>query len=283
MDVLELQIREVEKKLGRKIFLKHPQPSPFRKDENPSFSFFVYKSMLCWIDFATMETGTYADVLEKKTLFESKWEKKERRPSVEKKPSFSVVKDVYTQSNCEYWIKKYSIYPKELNQFDIWPVKKVVFDSFRIEFTPSHPMYCYELETGVKIYRPMSKNPKWLSTASSNDIQGKQMCEKKDFWDLGILTKSLKDVVVLKKLGFCSIAPSSECVTDGPFFSYAKRKFLSSITFFDNDAQGLKSAEIISKLHGIPYIVLEKEKDPSDFVEKYGYKALEKYLEHLSR
>lgn len=279
MKPIELQIKEVEEKLGRKIFLKTSQPSPFRKDSNPSFSWYVCAGILCWIDFATGEKGTYESIFDFKLNFEIPKSKCERKKKEFITKSFEFEKDEYLEENCAFW-KKYEIEIKDLKLFHISPCKKIKFKSgFGIINKPQYPMFVYELQTGVKIYRPLSKECKFLSSAKGTDIQGKHIIDLKDKWKIGIITKSLKDVIVLHKLGWPAIAPSSESITEGPIFEYAKQKFGQTITLFDNDQAGIQSSEKIYKLHKIPFILLDKAKDASDYVEAFSYNELQNYLD----
>jgi len=127
-----------------------------------------------------------------------------------------------------------------------------------------NPMYCYIIDDHFKGYRPLNPNKegKWISNTKSDDIQGlKQLKSTENL----ILTSSLKDVIVLKLLGYNAIALSSE----------AQHTNLEDICyiFYDNDEPGINYAKKLSYKRDIPYIHIpleHKEKDISDFVKSYN-------------
>lgn len=70
-------------------------------------------------------------------------------------------------------------------------------------------MYAYKVYNNFKIYRPLAdKYHKWRNNLTEYDIQGyKQLPEK---GDILIITKSLKDVMCLCKMGIPAVSPASE-------------------------------------------------------------------------
>ena len=103
--------------------------------------------------------------------------------------------------------------------------------------------------------------------------------------DLLIVTKSLKDVIVLYNLGFTSVAPTSESsFLPNQYFLKQGERFSRIVIFFDTDATGLKKAKEFSEKFGIAYkyIPLEyKAKDISDFIEKNGVDSTKELLHKL--
>lgn len=93
--------------------------------------------------------------------------------------------------------------------------------------------------------------------------------------DILVITKSLKDVMVLYELGITAIAPNSEnlFVTDLQYNKLSE-KFKNIIVLYDNDLAGINGMRKIK--HQYPkvkaiYIPRKYEaKDISDFYKKYG-------------
>ena len=99
--------------------------------------------------------------------------------------------------------------------------------------------------------------------------------------DVLLITKSLKDVVVLRKAGYPSFAPQAESVhISHEVMDKLKESFKTILILYDNDVPGKNAAEAIAKDHNLPLFYLPSEtKDASDFVEMYGYDELDLYLE----
>lgn len=98
--------------------------------------------------------------------------------------------------------------------------------------------------------------------------------------DLLIITKSLKDVMVLYKFGISAIAMQSE--NTFPYeriVNELKERFTTIYTLLDFDFTGIKMASKIKKVYGIKPLFLSNgrfgsldygAKDISDYIEKYG-------------
>lgn len=85
-----------------------------------------------------------------------------------------------------------------------------------------------------------------------------------------IITSSLKDVMVLYKMGFSAIAPQSENSYIDDIQDFAAR-FDKIAVFFDADEPGLAAASHLSEDIGAPYFTIPSRydaKDISDCVAK---------------
>ena len=91
--------------------------------------------------------------------------------------------------------------------------------------------------------------------------------------DTLFITKSLKDVMVLRKLQFDAIAPQSEN-TAIPLDTIVKLKHSWSniVIYYDNDIPGVAAAKLHSELYKIGYIhnAIRHPKDLSDYYVRYG-------------
>lgn len=181
-----------------------------------------------------------------------------------------------------YWTDKYYIPLILLNDYDIFPCNYVYLknrpDNMFIWGThlDNNPIYAYEVNKKFKIYKPLSpdKKLKWISTVTENDIQGmKQLSGKKG--ELLIITSSMKDLLVLKVLGYDAIALGGEANNlSDKIIDYLYTLYDNIIVFYDNDEPGLKYAAIMAEKLSSSYIHIPteyQEKDISDFIDAHRY------------
>lgn len=99
-----------------------------------------------------------------------------------------------------------------------------------------------------------------------------------------VITKSLKDCLVLYELGIPAIAPNSEhmFMTDTQF-NKLKTKFNNIICVYDNDLPGIQGLNKIHKAHldlKVAFIPRKyNAKDISDFYKLYGKDKTLKLIE----
>ncbi len=92
-----------------------------------------------------------------------------------------------------------------------------------------------------------------------------------------VITKSLKDVMVLYEYGITAIAPCSEnlFVTDSQY-DKLKKKYKNIYLFYDQDEPGIKAMCKIKKKHNdLKVLFLPRhgsDKDISDFRKAHGHK-----------
>ena len=142
-------------------------------------------------------------------------------------------------------------------------------------------MYAYKVFNKFKIYRPLSdKSIKWRGNLGSLDIQGFEQLPEKG--NLLIITKSLKDVMVLYELGYNSIAPASEStVIPEIAMGNIKKRFKKIVVFYDRDATGMKFARKMVNQYNLDFMFIDKKhetKDISDFVKKFGIKKAKLFM-----
>jgi 5S rRNA maturation endonuclease (ribonuclease M5) len=146
----------------------------------------------------------------------------------------------WSDETYEYW-EGYGIDIMTLEKYNVKPLlsgggmKAIWEDKY-------NPMYVYHIGDGIKIYAPYAdKANKWRSNTRREDVQGWAQMDNKA--NHVIVTKSLKDVMVLDVLGFNAIAVQSE----NTMLTLWHMKYLAGmrvdiIVFFDNDAAGKKGA-----------------------------------------
>lgn len=103
-----------------------------------------------------------------------------------------------------------------------------------------------------------------------------------------VITKSMKDVLCLTKFKIPSIAMQGE--TQIPYdyiIDELKTRYDQIVTFYDFDLTGIRAANTIKKLYGIPYVFLTNgrfntidygEKDISDYLQTNGVDKTEQFL-----
>jgi 5S rRNA maturation endonuclease (ribonuclease M5) len=295
--------------LGQTVTINKPISSPFRKDQNPSWSLFRSKqNQIMYKDFATGETGNVVKFVQ--ILFDIKYHEslnkiwkdliatnkiKQRRPKVEpelKIPAkvIGVRRKYFTKTDEDYW-SKYGIDKDTLKYFNVSPI-----DSFWVndiqqpyKYTKECPMYAYKVFNKFKIYRPCATNreDKWRNNCGPYDIQGWEQLPCND--ETIIITKSLKDVMVLYKLGYNAIAPQSEnSAIPKKIVDNIKERFKRIVILFDNDTPGKEAAKKLSEKYDIPFIylpldmyILYKVKDISDVVKELGIEVADNHIKRM--
>lgn len=284
--------------------------APYRSDENPSFKIFENSDQ--WYDFGTGKTGDSIDLM--KLIFNLSFGQVldkintdfnlglSRNLVVSSKPNgtrgilnnsffekeckiakFTFKHFVRNDVNCKYWKDKYSISVEDLKMYNIYPTAEVFLnDKSMWQWNSKNPIFTYvfkkeDSSLSFKIYRPLETNPKahrFAGNTGGNTIQGLEQLPKET--DLLILSKSYKDVICLKKLGFWAVAPNAESIriTD-EWLDKIKRKcnYQKIITFYDNDQPGIDAAMKVNEIQGFDFAFIPTEigaKDISDYIEMHG-------------
>jgi hypothetical protein len=257
-------------KLGKAI------KSPLREDNNPSFC--IYKSRksdnIYWKDFGSGVGGDLTELqkLLNKNLTFVKPSKSKLSNTIE----LDYISRNWEEYDLQLWLK-WGIDKPTLDLYNVSAVRSVLLNGYETwRNTITNPIYVYNFDTSYRLYRPLGlKNNKW-KTSGSHTAQGLQQLVDSPIKSPLIITKSLKDVMVLHTLGYRSIAPNSETT----FFT---KDILDKIItkgevvylLFDNDKTGIERAKVITDQYPdtIKSIVIPrvtKCKDISDFVAKYS-------------
>jgi hypothetical protein len=196
--------------------------SPFRKENDPSFSITVSKDdRLHHLDYAdSLKRGDCVDfvcqlfigmnydsalkmIAKDFGLISPLGEKREKVIIEYKEPTEKlfqvVVRKDFTPGEAKYW-SDYHLGIDELRANNVYAVKKLYIDRELIRFTPGELVFGYFVEElgKWKIYRPFApKEYKWRTNLPHNYISGLSRiinnCEK------GVITKAKKDEMVLAK------------------------------------------------------------------------------------
>lgn len=273
--------------------------SPFREDNRPTCGFYYAQSGKLYLhDFGT---GQHFDVIDvgmrilnrtKKQLLEHVLTIKD---TLEEK-SISLDRD-YTyeyipgEDKVEYF-KRFHISKEILSQYGVKAAKAIYIDgALSSRSTLTNPIYVYTYKDKFKVYRPLTtdREKKWGGNFNAEIISGWDNLPKKG--DILFITSSLKDVMVLKVLGYNAIAFQGESygISNKTMELMARRvkelrgRFKHIIYFLDNDIPGIQNSVTLSHIHKLSHIYLPVgyPKDISDYIFKYGIKATAKRIKKL--
>lgn len=275
--------------------------SPFRRDLNPTLSFKIKNDTIIWKDWGTGEGGDYktfiskllkcnyneVDLLIKENKTFNYYPKEIIKKDIIVDPK-NIIKDVITKpfnrNDYFYW-KEYGISINTLYKFNIFSIESFIFKNEYL-FTTKKGEVKYGYYFGKdywKIYSPYRETYRFLYNGNSNIIQGYNNLPK--FGDLLIITKSLKDVMLLHELNYFSIAPQGETVfLNKELIDILKIRFKEIIVLYDNDNAGLAYSEKFSKEFNLKNVIIPKEietKDLSDTYRRYNLHFLQQLLNSI--
>lgn len=296
---------------GKNVKIGSIVSSPLRDDKHPSFG--IYKSQngngLMFKDLATNISGdcfklvqllfsiTYKESLKRiwcdmitKGLTKSKEGIRIDKHEVYSKKSILIRRRNFSEIDDEYW-SKYLISRDLLKDYNVFPIESFWVNGIqsKLTYTKNCPMYAYKVFNSFKIYRPLSKNreDKWRSNCTKFDIQGWEQLP--DRGDLLVITKSLKDIMVLKRFNILSIAPHSEVsLLPESVLNEAQNRFKHILVLFDNDDAGRKGANELKEKYNLETIEIPRHyldiygvKDISDFIREFGEEKTKELIKEM--
>ncbi len=195
------------------------------------------------------------------------------------KSVINIISQPFTIVDYDYW-QQYYIPLSKLEEFDVFSVKYcyLIKANKRITFTysKSNPMYGYRFTRdgsfSYKIYWPLSKDKKfkWLfSGGAQSDLEGIDCLPLTG--NLLLISKSLKDVMVLNLLGYNAISLQGEAnKLENDLYVKLSKRFNKIISFYDNDKAGEDGANYLLRTYNIDKIFIPLQtncKDISDYVK----------------
>lgn len=279
--------------------------SPFRKDKNPSFGIFRSKKTgkLLFKDHGNGECGdvikfvelytgitNYNDLLNQivkdmqitnNTVLHSNKEVEKSTETV-----IGVVRQDWTDIDKQYW-SQFGISLKTLKKFGVSSIKYYLCDGVvKGVYKENNPMYAYKVYDRFKIYRPLAdKYTKWRNNLTEYDIQGLEQLPEKG--ELLIITKSLKDVMCLKEMGYNAISPSSESTfIPDKVLEELKCRFKNIIVIYDRDKAGCKNLRKITTTYRLKPLLIHKSfkaKDISDAIKLNSFKTIKNWINNEFR
>lgn len=218
---------------------------------------------------------------------------RENIPKEENKPSKAIISIVprgLNYSDYCYWTMRYSIPLSMLEEYDIFPSSCVYLNkgdkTTVIQEERGNPIYSYRFTNNeglyvYKVYKPLAeKRWKWLYNGSKDEIEG--FAQLPLHGNILLITKSLKDVLVLKVLGYDAISLQGETnKLEKNVVSALQNRFENIILLYDNDEEGIKGAKRISNSYGFKSIILPFEKDISDLINIKRLKETQLIIDKL--
>lgn len=204
-----------------------------------------------------------------------------------------IIPKAYQKEDLEYW-EGYGITKTTLDFYKVYCIRKLFLDGVvRYDYTGSaNPCYAYHFTKSdhVKCYFPFQKAQRFLSNINNfEDIQGYYQCDVKNLnKKLLILTKSMKDCMCLRELGFEAMAINGEGHRfNEDFIRHIKKYYPYIVSIYDMDETGVKGAKYLWKEYGIrpyfiPRIYRSKEcKDIADLRKNYGHAKTMEFLNQI--
>jgi DNA primase len=206
------------------------------------------------------------------------------------KKKIEIKRKNFTKTDDEFW-GQFGIDRDLLKRYFVYPISAFWVDGVisPLKYTQDDPMYAYKIFNKFKIYKPLTTNKlnKWRTNCTAYDIQGFQQLPESG--DLLIITKSLKDVMVLTTFGYTAVAAQSETSNiPRAIFEHLQLRFKKIIIFFDNDFGGQLGAKKLCKKFDINSVFISKHyldiysiKDISDFRREMSVDKTKELLKEL--
>jgi hypothetical protein len=299
---LEQQI-EIFAALGFTPKLYTPITNVLRKDTRPNCQLIVRNNEVHLQDFGSDLFGNCFTVYSKYKGISLEEAKQELTTNIisklpEKKDTTIIIsKDIYihgasihyNQGNNDFsYFHDFKITQATLDKFNVKTasqVKVVGKTTSYYKATKTAPCFIYTYSSGLTLYRPLSnKTDKWRMTHT--EIQGLAQIDKEKHYPIFVITKSLKDVMVLYELGIPSIAPPSENIP----LDLSKIKDLNVdkyILLFDNDVPGKEATQLFVDKWTLPTplqvaFVPYPDKDISDFSKNHTFNETKQLVIELT-
>ena len=289
--------------LGDKWLTKKTILSPLRKEKNPSFGIYLSNSGLKWKDFGGTSGDVFSLIQYMYNLSFSEALKKIYNDLIlnlstinlrslqtktfqrQLKPSQIFIKPkIFTFRDIKYW-DSFGISLKTLIKYKVKSVKEVwIDDYFFAKSTLNYLIFAYLFKEGIKLYSPFASiENKWRFEGNKDIISGYEQLSKNN--DILILTKSLKDVMLLDELGYNAISLQSENIyLRQSIVTKLLEQYKEIIIFYDNDKTGKSSSKQIVGKYSFKEIFIPNqysEKDISDFYKTYGKEKTKQILKKI--
>lgn len=190
----------------------------------------------------------------------------------------------------KYW-DKYQLPEEFLRQNNVFQAKKIAFNGKVKKYPEESTVFIYWAEELDKIKilqigENVSKEDKWRNFGIPNHYLWYYNDFVKNPCDKLFLVKSVKDALVLKKLGRCAIAVQNEDAKIQITNNINKINILAKEIYvcYGSDEQGKAESLKLTKYTGWKwfntknYLLKYGINDPAEYVKEFGYQMLEKEL-----
>jgi hypothetical protein len=288
--------------------------SRVRSDKNPTCGFYRNsKGTLCLHDFATGEYDNCISLVMK--LHDVSYHQALRViandfnlvniPNLDKNPGvkrqvekyidegmskIQIEMKEFSQQELDWW-SSFGISKETLNKFRVFSCKSVFLNDSLFSII-KYPQMAFGYYGGKldgnelwRIYYPLNKEKgiRFLTNWPGKKIQGFEMLPKKG--NLLVITKSMKDCMLLYEFGIPAIAPCSEnlFISDS-VLEQLKKRFKYIVVFYDCDLAGISNMNKIKRNHPeLIYTWIPKQYGLKDISDFYKYNGKQKTLNLITQ
>lgn len=212
-------------------------------------------------------------------------------PPIPREPTLiQVVAKPFTQHEIDYWAR-YHITLDELNSNNIYSIKRLYVNRKLFPLEYSDITFGYLFGDKWKIYRPMlDKKRKWMSNVPQSTISGWGKIEvgKQMGYKIALITKAKKDEIILSKIipTTCSTQNESNHAISKDKISFLQENFEEVWINFDSDETGVKECKYYNQF-GFKWINCPKgytKPDGSiikDFADLARYHGLDTVVDYF--
>lgn len=286
--------------------------SPLREDKHPTCNFNWFNGILFYRDWSESKPKDCFTIVEelyncdfyqallliktdlidgKSTIRVPKKRKKKKvyKEPCKKKIQVSICK--FKKENIDY-LQQYGITSTQTKLFNVFSIDRVWIDE-RIAWSwsskdPALAYYFGKSDTGEqrwKIY--FYKRNEYRFLGNTNRING--WIQLPESGKELIITKSLKDVMCLHRLGYPAIAMQNENTIPYDYIiKELEERFTQLYSFYDYDKAGIFNADKLKNIYNIPSIFLTngknnthdyQAKDISDYIANTSLKKAKEFIE----
>lgn len=203
------------------------------------------------------------------------------------KALITIISQPWNKIDYEYW-NQYGISLELLDEYNVFSAKNVYLykgdKRITLSYTKTNPCYAYRFERegtySYKVYFPLTKDKKykWLfSGGTKDDIEGYDQLPLSG--DVLILTKSLKDVMCFRVLGYNAISLQGEGnKLEQELVNKLLKRFDKIIINYDGDERGIIETNKLNKQYGFDYFYIDNHKDLSDYIKYEGLDKSKKMI-----
>lgn len=274
--------------------------APYRDDSSPSWGIFERKVKKGNFEFGWKDQGTgkFGDIYDlvklvcklgtraaaigrvrEDFIFGNKKEviRDVARPI--SKPARIAIKSKTMVATDIAWWAQFGITPELLKRYHVTRISH--YWMFENQASPNFPYdaaYAYRVYDHYKLYFPHRvKDFRFRNDYGDMHLEG--FCQLEFNTDTLIITKSLKDVMTLRSLGFEAVSPRGEHTpVHHVFMAGFGTRYHRIFTLFDNDG---KHRGWDYKLPAIEIPPDSGEKDVSDYYRKYGKEKTQALIAHM--
>ena len=274
--------------------------SPLRSDNHNTCSFFRGRSgNLYFKDFATGQCLTFEGVVMEKYHctypnalkiiakdFGYIQSSEVKKQEIKIQPKFEGEKETFIQveikdfseSELKWW-NSFGVTKQTLDKYKVYSIKTVFLNgniyAQSIQHSPIYGYYFGKKENieQWRIYMPKRKEFRFIGNVSTKTIQGYKQLP--DNGKLLVITKSMKDTMLLSSLGIPAVAPNSETqFVSEKLLDEFRERFKNIVLLYDSDLTGVRFMNKIRKQYRDLIVCMiprkYEAKDISDFYQKYG-------------